>query len=697
MTYDNAFMTVDQAQNVLESQMLAWYSGASRMDAGLTLAEQLATIANEHDPASDRNLIVCVVGSSLPIQNYKNINYIRTDAVKAAAKVLKEHGATIFALGDYHNSCKNLAADTLDAFEATMTSICGNNTTSASDKADYFFSLSKSGSITAALNEMVTKISLTVANGEMVNVDVTLPENISNKWKDTSTTWQQWLATLSKDTEAIVAYYQYTYLEDWGMAYFDENEPYAEFTVPLNELLQEDGSIQYTAQLIPISGEDGTSPDEVIGNNVVITIATPVTITYQWNGDAPDDVTLPEPEFVSSADGFMPKVPQTEDSHYQFSCWSYNDDGSSPISGPTSPLGDQTLYGTWIKYSSVTFYDQIVHSEDEEPSGVQWIQSGTEPSTYKPKQIGYKFVGWYTDMECTNAYESEVITADISLYAKWEASEDVDYTLLYYQQNLNDDQYTEVIDDAEYLYGTTGSSISIAKTYAGFTQSKVTYEATNTAAQTTALPIQADGSLVVSVYYDRDTYTVTYDLNGGTGATGVSYDAEMVKYGTTVTAKTAPTKTGYSFAGWKLGETVYPVSDIIEVTDNLTLTAQWTPNTYTVQFDANAENATGEMADLTLTYDQEGTLTKNAYTRAGYTFTGWEDGDGATYSDENRVRNLTAEKDETATLYAQWAPIASLFPLMPIKAPEPWTVRTLPTMKNSPLQKTPSSAQVTLS
>ena len=64
------------------------------------------------------------------------------------------------------------------------------------------------------------------------------------------------------------------------------------------------------------------------------------------------------------------------------------------------------------------------------------------------------------------------------------------------------------------------------------------------------------------------------------------------------------------------------------------------------------------MQGQTLTYDDEKTLLPNAFNRTGYTFAGWNtqaDGQGEhTYTDQQAVKNLSAEDGETVTLYAQW-------------------------------------------
>ncbi len=82
----------------------------------------------------------------------------------------------------------------------------------------------------------------------------------------------------------------------------------------------------------------------------------------------------------------------------------------------------------------------------------------------------------------------------------------------------------------------------------------------------------------------------------------------------------------------------------------------YTFQTYDVVFNANG--GTGSMEKQHFVYDAEPTvLTKNTFTREGYTFVGWNtkaDGSGTTYADEEKVRNLTDEAGGKVTLYAQW-------------------------------------------
>lgn len=71
------------------------------------------------------------------------------------------------------------------------------------------------------------------------------------------------------------------------------------------------------------------------------------------------------------------------------------------------------------------------------------------------------------------------------------------------------------------------------------------------------------------------TYTVSYDLNKGTGASGVDYAPVTVVSGKTVTVKAAPSLRGYAFDGYTFGGKTYNPGDVITVTGDVVLTAQW--------------------------------------------------------------------------------------------------------------------------
>lgn len=97
-------------------------------------------------------------------------------------------------------------------------------------------------------------------------------------------------------------------------------------------------------------------------------------------------------------------------------------------------------------------------------------------------------------------------------------------------------------------------------------------------------------------------------------------------------------------------------ADLKDSDKSVTLYANWKPNNYKVRYNGNGATS-GTMTDSAHVYDTTKVLTRNAYARTGYTFTGWNtkhDGKGTAYADGASVKNLTSNKDGVVTLYAQW-------------------------------------------
>ena len=185
-----------------------------------------------------------------------------------------------------------------------------------------------------------------------------------------------------------------------------------------------------------------------------------------------------------------------------------------------------------------------------------------------PKKTGYVFGGWYTDGSCTNALEKDatVPVGGLTLYAKWTPSTDTKYTVKHYKQNLGDAEYT--LADTEELKGTTGQQTAAkAKDYEGFTAEAVSQKT-----------IAADGTTVAEIKYSRNSYKVSWEVNGGSALTG-EYTNGSVKYETTIVLPAAPTKQGYVFDGWYLEENLkekMPENMTVPAKD-VTLYASWTP------------------------------------------------------------------------------------------------------------------------
>ena len=116
------------------------------------------------------------------------------------------------------------------------------------------------------------------------------------------------------------------------------------------------------------------------------------------------------------------------------------------------------------------------------------------------------------------------------------------------------------------------------------------------------------GDMTLTARWTVNQYTITFDTNGGS-----AIDPITQNYGTAIAAPANPTREGYTFIGWdKAIPATMPAED-------LTVTAQWRINQYTITFDTDGGSA---IAPITQDYGTAITAPADP-TREGYTFIGW--------------------------------------------------------------------------
>ena len=155
------------------------------------------------------------------------------------------------------------------------------------------------------------------------------------------------------------------------------------------------------------------------------------------------------------------------------------------------------------------------------------------------------------------------------------------------------------------------------------------------------------------------TFSVTYNGNTNTSGSAPTDATSPYAAGATVTTLGNTgnlAKTGYSFNGWNTaangtGTSQAATSTFTMPSANVVLYAQWSPNTYTVTFDANT--GSGSMGTQSIACAASASLTANSFTKTGYSFNGWNtaaNGSGTSYSDQASYTMGTSN----AMLYAQW-------------------------------------------
>ncbi len=186
----------------------------------------------------------------------------------------------------------------------------------------------------------------------------------------------------------------------------------------------------------------------------------------------------------------------------------------------------------------------------------------TAPAVYRP---GYEFQGWSPEVP------ESVPAGDMTYTATWKASDGIPYAVKYYVEEPEEGGYT--LSEIKTMTGTTGETVTAPEG----DYSSVIYHRKGELASG---EVKADGSLVLKVYYDLNTYTLTYDPKGG------ALDE------TTLTARPGerigvpvPVREGYTFEGWYLDEEYQQSFGETMPDHDLTVYAKWEQQTvnYTVR------------------------------------------------------------------------------------------------------------------
>jgi uncharacterized repeat protein (TIGR02543 family) len=403
-----------------------------------------------------------------------------------------------------------------------------------------------------------------------------------------------------------------------------------------------------------------------------IGVATPGS-TFKWN------TGLAKFQGSSSNVGYMTIIYKSDDNgvtkQYLVGTattpdYSYNDNTEYEFTATEADIG-YTYYAT--TYS--VYGDILGPIEYAKPSGtisgeltqeeytVTWNGNGGMPAittTTKyatlahPSPIvtrqGYDFFRWRSPEVGGDPYfvsegGSFTPTQDITFWAIWTPKT---YTVTF---NANEGINAPAAQ-------TKTHDVALTLTSSEPTRTNFTFNGWNTAADGTGTNYSSGGSYTanedVTLYakWTPITYTVTWNANGGTGGTTTTQNAGTAHQSPTVS------RTGYTLFRWRspeVGGDPYFVNPggSFTPTANITFWAIWTPNTYTVTFNANG--GINAPAAQTKTHDVALTLSSSQPTRTYFTFNGWNtasDGSGTNYS-AGGTYSLNAD----VTLYAKWTSI----------------------------------------
>ena len=317
----------------------------------------------------------------------------------------------------------------------------------------------------------------------------------------------------------------------------------------------------------------------------------------------------------------------------------------APVNGSLAESTDMTI--VWKK-APLTFtstpISKTIHLEWSDPAGMRYIAFDSKggsavaglsggsgaPLTWPadPERPGYTFDGWYTAEGKRYSSVSVMPTfpegqTGVTLEAHWKPNL-VNYTVEYYTEKLDGSYDMET----ETRQGNTDSTTNMTA------QPKEGYTAKPIEQQTVA----ADGSTVVKVYYELNTYQVKFH-----DRFSETYE-KTYRHGETITAPHVA-KEGYTFAYWYSD---YGTTHFVEgtaATESIDYYAEWVPITFTVDWIVDGKSigtSTVQYGEAIRNWQRPNDPPTKAEDKTGtYEFTGWntkEDGTGIQYDYNMRVK-----------------------------------------------------------
>lgn len=347
-------------------------------------------------------------------------------------------------------------------------------------------------------------------------------------------------------------------------------------------------------------------------------------------------------------------LPFPSRTYYTFQGWYTDPSGGNQITSSSvfNVAADQTLYAHWTRDTvTVTFNSNGGSGNIGNKTYNVGDRYGSLPAGFTPPK-GFTFDGWYTA-----ATGGSKMTAESIAYAS--------YSTLYAHYVPNtykvsyDGQGGSGASPVNVVYGNTYGSAYTSGSLPEPIKGNHTFLGWYTEAEggskiTSSTKVSIAANQTLYAHWRRNTVSVSFDNNGGSGTIGSRSYGIGIAYGTLPAGPTP--KKGYSFDGWYTA-----ASGGNKITENTTVSATLTvlyahykANTYTISF--NSQGGTS-VSQKTVTYDaKHGTFTSP--TRTGYTFQGW-------YTEKEGGNRIIAESKVTIaanrTLYAHWK--ANIYPV----------------------------------
>lgn len=329
------------------------------------------------------------------------------------------------------------------------------------------------------------------------------------------------------------------------------------------------------------------------------------------------------------------KVAKPEDPQrpgYDFEGWFTQYDGGEQFDFEQTITSDAKAFASWERNS----YEVVYKLNNGQGDKFDYISVGGKlERPENPVRDQYNFSGWFSDPECTKAYQfGGTLSSDIIIYAGWaQTSATLTFDYNYTGSPAAFTQIVEIGQKATLPEEPEREMYRFDGWYTGRDNDSEKFDFNGAVSSDTTL----------YAHWVRTHYKVTFNLNY-TDAQNIEVLAEVGG------AATAPevTRTGYTFEGWYLDSECKTKADLTEIDSDMVVYANWTLMEYTVTFDLNYENAPAGPAAQKVKFNQTAEEPE-APERENYKFIAW-------YTDSEGGDQFTFDTPitEDITLYARW-------------------------------------------
>ena len=413
-------------------------------------------------------------------------------------------------------------------------------------------------------------------------------------------------------------------------------------------------------------GDDSSTPEESYNPDNSVDVAD-VVYTIVYNTNAENVTGTMENQEVKVDEEATLLSNQFSRVGYTFTGWSTTTTGrveytnEQVVKNLTENSIKVNLYAVWQANTyTITFNSNTATGNMENITMTYDVETSLPTNTFIKE--GYTFINWNTQEDGSGtsysygqSIKNLLTEGQITLYAMWQANE---YKVEFNANNGIDSKVEQALiydQEAKLLANTfTRTGYSFVG-WSTTTSGRVIY--TNEQVVKGLSTVNNDTISLYAVWV-ANTYTVKFD---GNGAIGTMSDLTMTYDVSNMLSSNGYKKDGYTFTGWNTAldgtglsyDNNQTVNNLLE-SGSMTLYAQWSEHTYKVIFNAN--NGTELSNEQIFGYEDNKTLSPNAYSKEGYTFAGWSsivDG-GKEYDDEEKVTHLTTINNGEVNLYAVW-------------------------------------------